>query len=108
VAGIYDLRAAVDPTAASGHAALVDGTIFETTLAAGAVALPASIPAAADEATLATCAACGMVDAMPGGGTRVRISTTGASDGVVTAGALTLHHHAQGPLHVRWDVVVMP
>ena len=108
VAGIFDVRAALDPGTGTGRAQLVDGTVFDMALGAGTVALPASIPPAADEASLSTCSACGLVEALPGGATRVRISTTGTNDGVIQAGALTLHHHAVGPLQVRWDVVVVP
>jgi hypothetical protein len=108
VAGVYDVRAAIDAATGSGRAELVDGTVLDLKLAAGSVALPASIPAAANEAALATCALCGLVEPLAGGATRVRVSVAGANDGVYQAGALTLHHHAVGPLRVRWDVVVVP
>ncbi len=108
VAGIYDLRAAIDPKSPSARAELVDGTLFDMTLASGAVALPPLFAAAADEASLATCTACGLVEPMPGGATRVRLSASGMNDGVFQAGALRLHHHGVSPLHVRWDVMVLP
>jgi sulfoquinovosidase len=108
VAGIYDVRAAIDPVTGSGRTQLADGTVLDLMLAKGAVTLPASIAPAADEASLATCAACGLIETLAGGATRVRISVTGASAGVYQAGALTLHHDAPGPLHLRWDVVVAP
>jgi hypothetical protein len=107
VAGIFDVRAAVDPAAGTGRAELVDGTIFDMSLGQGAVALPSAIPAAMDEASLATCDACGLIAPAAGGATRVRISSAGANDGALQAGALTLHHHAVGPVRVRWDVVVV-
>jgi alpha-glucosidase (family GH31 glycosyl hydrolase) len=108
VAGIFDVRAALDPATGTGRAELVDGTLFDMSLGSGAVALPASVPAAADEASLATCNPCGLVEPMAGGATRVRISSAGMNDAVFQAGALTLHHHALGPVHVRWDVVITP
>jgi alpha-glucosidase (family GH31 glycosyl hydrolase) len=108
VAGVYDVRAAVDLATGKGRAALVDGTELDVALAAGAVALPEGVTEAADEAALATCEACGRIDALDGGATRVRLSTVSTYDGVAKAGALTLHHHAVGPIRVRWDVVVAP
>ena len=108
VAGIYDVRAAIDPTTATGHTQLADGTVLDVSLGKGTIALPASVQLAANEAALATCASCGLVEPLAGGATHVRISTTGTNDAVLAAGALTLHHHAVGPLHVRWDVVVTP
>jgi alpha-glucosidase (family GH31 glycosyl hydrolase) len=108
VAGVLDLRAAVDPSAPSGQARLADGTVLDLTLGAGAPALPAGFTAAKDEAELATCAACGLVEALPSGATRVRISTASEVDGVHQAGALRLHHHALAGLRARWDVVVLP
>jgi alpha-glucosidase (family GH31 glycosyl hydrolase) len=108
VAGVYDVRAAIDAKTGSGHAELVDATVLEVSLGAGALALPAGVATAADEASLSSCSACGRIDALPGGATRVRVSTAGVNDAVQHAGALTLRHHAGGPLRVRWDVVVAP
>jgi alpha-glucosidase (family GH31 glycosyl hydrolase) len=108
VAGVLDVRAAIDPKTGSGRAELVDGTVLEVQLAGGAVALPAGVATAPDDPTLATCASCGRIDPLPGGALRVRLSASGATDTVFQAGALTLHSHAAGPLHVRWDVVVAP
>ncbi len=108
VTGTYDVRAAIDPAAGAGHTTLADGTVLDVSLGSGAVALPASIPQAKDETSLSTCTACGLVESLPGGATHVRISVSGSNDEAIQAGALTLHHHAVGPLHVRWDVVVAP
>jgi alpha-glucosidase (family GH31 glycosyl hydrolase) len=106
VAGVLDVRAAIDPVAVSGRAELATGTVLDLALGPGAVALPAGVPAAPDEASLATCASCGKIDPLAGGATRVRVSTKGSNDAALSAGALSLHHHGVGPLHVRWDVVV--
>jgi alpha-glucosidase (family GH31 glycosyl hydrolase) len=108
VAGVYDARAAIDPVTGTGRAALVDGTVLDLALGTGAPALPAGLAVAPDDATLASCAGCGRIDALPGGATRVRITTPSTYDAVVAAGGLTLHHHAVGPIRVRWDVVVAP
>jgi alpha-glucosidase (family GH31 glycosyl hydrolase) len=108
VTGIYDVRAAIDPVTANGSIELVDGTLFTTALGAGAVTLPASITTAPDEAALATCNGCGLIEPLTGGATHVRISVAGTNDALVQAGALALHHHAVEPLRVRWDVVVLP
>jgi len=108
VAGVYDVRAAIDLATGTGRAELVDGTVLDVALAAGAPALPPGVAEAADEAALSTCEACGRIDAQGGGATRVRVSTASVYDGVQAAGALTLHHHAVGPIRVRWDVVVAP
>jgi hypothetical protein len=107
VAGVYDARAAIDPATGIGRAELVDGTVLDMALGAGAPALPAGLAVAPDDATLASCTGCGRIDALGGGATRVRISTGSVNDAVVAAGGLTLHHHAEGPLRVRWDVVVV-
>jgi hypothetical protein len=106
VQGIYDVRAVIDAATATGRTALTDGTELDVAMGSGAVALPANVTAAADETALSTCDACGLVEPMAGA-TRVRISVAGANDAVLSAGALTLHHHAVGPLRVRWDVVAV-
>jgi len=108
VAGIYDVRAAIDPSAGSGSLELADGTLFATGLADGPVSLPTGIVAAVSEADLATCAACGLVEAAPGGATRVRVSVAGVGAATLQAGALTLRHDSVQPLRVRWDVIVVP
>jgi alpha-glucosidase (family GH31 glycosyl hydrolase) len=108
VAGILDVRAAIDTLTATGRTELVDGTVLDLSLVDGIVSLPAGLPAAADASALATCTRCGLVEALPGGATRVRISVAGANDEAFHAGALALHHHAVGPVLVRWDVVVVP
>jgi len=105
VADVMDVRAVVraaDPRAA---ATLSDATRFEATAAAGAPALPAGY-AAATEAELAACARCGRLDAIAGGGVRVRLTTELAMNATVTAGGLTLTHAAPRAMRVRWDVVV--
>ncbi|MEI8256081.1 MAG: hypothetical protein WCJ30_10460, partial [Deltaproteobacteria bacterium] len=106
LAGTYDVRAAIGGDANRGRAELVDGTVFDMTLVAGAVALPADVVLAATEADLATCARCGRIDALPGGVIRVRVSLAASLDAAVTIGALTLHHHSPGALQARWDVAV--
>lgn len=108
VAGVYDVRAAIDPGAGTGRAELTDGTVFDMALGPGSITLPTTVSPAADEGALATCSACGLVEALPGGATRVRISVAGTNDAVHHAGALTLHHHAVGPVRIRWDVVAAP
>ncbi len=105
-ASVLDVRAAIDPKTHAGHAELVDGTVFDMTLAAAALALPPKVAVAPDEATLSTCTLCGRIEQMPGGVTRLRLTSAGATDELFQAGALTLHHHAPAALRVRWDVVV--
>jgi hypothetical protein len=109
VRGVLDVRAAIDPVTHAGHATLVDGTVFDVSLAGDPPALPSGV-ASVDEATLAACSgpdsACGRIDVAAPGATRVRITTPLRSDVVTTAGGLVLHFHAPQPLRVRWDVVV--
>lgn len=107
VAGVLDVRAALDVATGRGHAELVGGTALDLTLAAGAVALPAGFAPAANEAELATCTSCGLVDPLLGGTTRVRVSGASSSDESLAAGALTLHHHGVDAVRVRWDVAVL-
>jgi hypothetical protein len=108
VAGVLDVRAAIDAATGTGGTTLADGTVLDLSLGAGPVALPADFTVAADEAALSTCAACGLIEPLAGGGTRVRLSTASEVDGAHQAGALTLHHHAGAGLRARWDVVVLP
>jgi alpha-glucosidase (family GH31 glycosyl hydrolase) len=107
VAGVLDVRAAVDLTAPSGSTKLVDGTTLSTMLAQGAVTLPNGITMAPDEATLSTCSGCGLIEMLPGGATRVRITTPSEAQGSLTAGALTLAHGGTTQ-RIRWDVAVIP
>jgi sulfoquinovosidase len=108
VAGVLDLRAAIDPRTGSGHAELTDGSVFDVSVGPGLLALPAGVTIAPSEAALATCTRCGRIDAAPGGATRVRITGASEIDGAYQAGPLALHHHALSPLKPRWDVVVGP
>jgi hypothetical protein len=108
VAGIYDVRAAIDESTGSGSQELADGTMFATSLGAGAVSLPANVATAASAADLATCAACGLIESVTGGATRVRVSVAGVGAAVLQAGALALRHDSVEPLRVRWDVIVVP
>ena len=103
------MRAAIDPAAGDrpGRARRT-GRCSTWRSGRARVTLPAGVPPAADEAALATCTSAGRLTPLPGGATRVRISAAGGNDGVYQAGALTLHHHAVGPVRVRWDVVVVP
>ena len=108
VAGILDVRAAVDTKTTSGHLELVDGTELDTSLGAGAAALPPGFTTAASDADLASCAACGKIESVTGGGTRVRLSVAGKNEAVLQAGGLRLHHHSEGAMRIRWDVLVAP
>ena len=107
VAGIFDVRAAIDRTTATGTATLVDGTHLAVALASGAVSLPVDIPLAADDAELATCARCGRIDDAPGGAKRARLTLAATPSAETHLGGLTLTHTASGPTRVRWDVIVI-
>lgn len=108
VAGVLDVRAAIDSSAPTGSSKLVDGTTLQTMLAQGAVALPNGITTAPDDATLSTCSACGKIDVLPSGVTRVRITTASEAQGALAAGALSLSHTGPTPQRIRWDVAVLP
>ncbi len=107
VAGIFDLRAAIDRTTGTGAATLVDGTHFAMSLAPGAVSLPVDVPVAADDAELARCARCGRIDDAPDGAKRVRLSLAATPSAEVHLGGLTLTHTASAATRVRWDVIVV-
>jgi hypothetical protein len=115
VAGILDVRAAIDRsaddagTAGAGSARLVDGTSFSLFLAPGALKLPDGVTEATTEAELATCDACGRIDDLPGGAKRLRITTAPTFDSAMQAGSLLLR--ATRPpraTRFRWDVAVVP
>ena len=108
VAGMLDLRAAIDPGAPAAHAALTDGTTLDLALAPGAPALPAGVAKAKSEADLSTCSLCGQIDALAGGGVRLRVTGASVTDETLAAGSVTLSHHAPAALRARWDVVVVP
>ncbi len=115
VAGILDVRAAIDlsadesGTAGTGTARLVDGTNFYVQLKSGAVALPAGFTLAPDEATLATCTNCGRIDDLPGGVKRVRLTTGKVTSTTLNAGQLLLRaERAPTTTRFRWDVAVLP
>jgi alpha-glucosidase (family GH31 glycosyl hydrolase) len=111
-AGILDVRAAIDSKTGVGEARMVDGTTFYMEYPGGDVALPTTITTVTDETVLASCDACGKIDALPGGATRVRITVggiTGVSESTVIAGPLVLRTgRAPIPTRFRWDVAVMP
>lgn len=107
MAGLYDVRAAVDATTRRGSATLGDDTTFEVNLGDGAVALPAGYTTAAREEDLAVCARCGRLDPIAGGAVRVRLSTQSSPGETVQAGGLTLRHVGAAPTRVRWDVAVI-
>ena len=108
VAGVLDVRAAIDLGTASGAATLVDGTRFDLALAGGAVTLPSGITTAPDDATLASCNGCGRIDVLPSGVQRVRITTASEAQGTASAGALTITHAGAIDTRIRWDVAVIP
>lgn len=108
VQGVLDVRAAIDPTTQSGTAQLVDGTKLDMALAGGAVALPAGFTVAADEAALSTCESCGLIEQLPTGVQRVRLSTSSSTQSNLTAGALTLSQSGTITNRIRWDVAVLP
>jgi hypothetical protein len=108
VAGVLDVRAAIDLAAPGGSSKLVEGTTLQTMLSQGAAALPNGITTAPDDATLSTCSACGKIDTLPSGVTRVRITTASEAQGTLAAGALSLSHAGPTPQRIRWDVAVLP
>ena len=107
LAGILDVRAAVDAMARAASITLVDGTTLDVKLAQGAIALPNGITTAPDEPTLSTCSGCGLIEMLPNGVTRVRITTTSEAQGSLAAGVLTLAHGGTTQ-RIRWDVAVLP
>ncbi len=106
VDGVLDVRGAVRRGDPRATASLADETALEALAGDGAPALPQGYTMAASDDELATCARCGRVDALSSGGARVRLTTEGAMESRVAAGALTLSHRATRALRVRWDVVV--
>jgi alpha-glucosidase (family GH31 glycosyl hydrolase) len=100
VADVYDV---VGLVTGSASFTLADGASFVATLGAGPPAPPSGLSAAADEATLATCAGCYRIDDLGGGLSRVRLSVSG--DGTVSAGGLSASAtHARA--RTRWDLFV--
>ena len=107
VAGVLDVRAAIDAGTGVGTAQLNDGTELDVALVAGSLTLPAGITMAPDDATLATCSGCGRIDVLPSGVTRVRLTTASEGKASAAVGGLTLAH--DGPKQrIRWDVAVLP
>jgi alpha-glucosidase len=108
VKGILDLRTVLDAGAgASARASLTDGTKLAARLGSGSAALPAGATMAS-EADLATCSLCGRIDSLPGGATRLRVTSAPATNASLNAGSVTLSHSAPSPLRARWDIVVLP
>jgi len=93
VAGVYDVVGLVGASRGASFT-IYDGTKLDVAWQGSLV--PPSLPAAASEADLATCAACFRVD-----GQRVRISATGN----VTAGGLSLS--ATSTRRIRWDLYLV-
>jgi sulfoquinovosidase len=108
VQDVLDLRAAIDTATQTGSASLTDGTQLTVTLGAGPVALPAGITTAPDEATVATCSGCGLIQKLASGVTRVQITTPSETSGKLSAGGLTLLHSGSAAKRFRWDVAVLP
>ncbi len=105
--GVLDVRALLvgdaDAATAKAQTALVDGTQLGIVRSGAVTDLSADVPLAASEGDLATCARCVRTDPAPGGGTRVRLSATGAA---TAAGIAITSARASSPVRVRWDVVV--
>ncbi len=108
VAGVLDVRAAVDAEVKTGAASLTDGTQLTVTLTDAAIALPTGIALAPDDATLATCSGCGRIDPLPSGVKRVRITSASETSGTQSAGGLSLFHSGPVSKRFRWDVAVLP
>jgi alpha-glucosidase (family GH31 glycosyl hydrolase) len=110
VAGVLDVRAGIDPITERGDAVLVDGTTLSVGLyGKGALALPAGFTTASNDAELASCAACGRIDPLPGGATRVRLTAAPSLESTLAAGRLLVKAwRAPKPVRVRWDVAVKP
>jgi sulfoquinovosidase len=103
VKGIFDVRAAIDPSAKTARFELEDGTRFDLALGAGDVTL-GDVTQATTEAELATCDACGMIETLGTGVKRVRLTSAG---GAIAAGALSATTTGT-TTRVRWDVAVLP
>lgn len=110
VAGVLDLRGGLDAAATRGDAVLVDGTTLSMQLTGkGSPTLPIGWATAATDAELSSCAACGKIDALPGGVLRVRLTTEQTDDATVVAGSLVLKGwRFPRPTRLRWDVLVRP
>ena len=106
VAGVLDVKVAIDATANAAESTLVDGTTLSAHLASGAVALPGGITEAVDESDLATCNSCGRIDTIEGGVTRIRVSTSKEPEGTLEAGGLSLTHGGT-TTRIRWEVYVI-
>lgn len=107
VAGVLDVRAAIGAGEPQAQAELADGTSLSLSLASGAVELPAAVTAASTEDELATCSSCAMIETLPDGARRVRLTTSSEAQLSLTAGALALSHTAPQATRIRWDVVVL-
>lgn len=105
---VMDVRAVIDATTGTGTATLVDGTVFDVKLAAGSPALPAGFTQAPNELALSSCGECGLVEALPNGVVRVRLSTSASVKATTSAGALTVSHDRGPSRRMRWDVAVLP
>ncbi len=105
VADVMDVRGYVRRGDPRATATLADATAYEAVAGDGAVTIPSGYEMA-DEATLSTCSRCARIDALPSGGTRLRVTTESATTGNVTAGSVSLTHRASRARRVRWDVVV--
>ena len=106
VAGLYDVRGAVDASAPSASATLADGTALTATLGTGALALPTGWTDVSDEATLAACTACGHVTVGSDGVRRVRLNPAAGATAAVVAGGLTVRQTSAAGVRVRWDIAV--
>ncbi len=110
VAGVLDVRVGLDAGAPRADTVLVDGTTLSALLtSSSSPALPAGFATAASESDLATCAACGRAETLPGGAVRVRVTAAPTDDSTVVAGSLVLKgFRFPTPTRVRWDVVIKP
>jgi alpha-glucosidase (family GH31 glycosyl hydrolase) len=106
VAGILDVRAAIDRATASGQTTLTDGTTLSVAMRDGSVSLPTDYPNAKSEAELTSCDHCAKIDPVDGG-IRVRVTTASEGESELVLGALSLKHGG-GTKRVRWDMVVIP
>ncbi len=101
VADVYDAVGLLAPGAESAQVS-VDGDAQLTATMDGAPAAPDGLSVAASEEELASCDGCYLLEELPGGLVRLRVSATAAD---VTAGDVRLT--STSDRRVRWDLYVV-
>jgi alpha-glucosidase len=98
---VYDVVGALAPGATSAAFTLYDGGTLRASTTGPFT--PPSVRIATDDADLASCTACYRTTTLPGGVTRVQITT---GPGAVEAGGL--HLESATKRRIRWDLYLLP